>query len=182
MNRGMNGFMGNRSNLNSERRVRSITLRMNISPDGSEEVLRMLRSHVPALASGALEVKAMARERGRRCVFFVHSPDPAVDSVGAFVGNRGEHLKAVVQALNPEHIDVVRWTASIQQLITNALAPVAVREVVLDQSSCRAMVTIDETRSWPRSGSGSTETPIQGSRVGTASGWNCMILPSDWCA
>jgi len=96
----------------------------------------MFLSRVPALTSGSLEVMAMARERGRRCVFFVHSSDPAVDSVGTFIG------KAVFKILE-EQFDVVPWTDSVPQLIENALWPLVLRDVILDETSRRATVTVD---------------------------------------
>lgn len=120
-------------------------------PDGSEEVLNMFLTRVPALATGDLEVKAMARERGRRCILFVHSKDPAVDSVGAFIGTRGEHVKAIAKELNTEPIDVVRWTDSTQQVICNALAPLHLSSITMDESSHRATVAVDEKSSEGRS-------------------------------
>jgi len=102
----------------------------------------MFLSRVPALTSGNLEVMAMARERGRRCVFFVHSSDPAVDSVGTFIGKRGVHAKAVFKILE-EQFDVVPWTDSVPQLIENALWPLVLRDVTLDETSRRATVTVD---------------------------------------
>jgi N utilization substance protein A len=139
-------------------------------PDGGEEVLSMFLSRVPALTSGTLEVMAMARERGRRCVFFVHSSDPAVDSVGTFIGERGVHVKAVVTALGQEHIDVVPWTDSMPQLIRNALWPLVLRDVILDEASRRATVAVEEMRSQDR--------PLDSLRlrlISRALGWEVQV-------
>jgi N utilization substance protein A len=65
----------------------------------------------------------------------VVSVDSKVDAVGACVGVRGSRIKNIVDELNGEKIDIVRWNESSQILISNALKPAEVQE---DQPVLRA--------------------------------------------
>ena len=96
------------------------------SPDGSEEVRRLFHEHVPELAGGIVEIRAIARQCGLRSVLAVASTDTRVDPVGSCVGQQGVRVKSVVRLLSGEHIDIVRWSESVEEFIRNALAPVAV--------------------------------------------------------
>ena len=85
---------------------------------------------MPEVAERIIEVKAMAREPGYRTKIAVSSIDSKVDAVGACVGVRGSRIKNIVDELNGEKIDIVRWNESSQILIQNALKPAEVQEVI----------------------------------------------------
>jgi N utilization substance protein A len=59
------------------------------------------------------------------------SIDSKVDAVGACVGVRGSRIKNIVDELNGEKIDIVRWNESSQILIQNSLKPAEVAEISL---------------------------------------------------
>lgn len=118
------------------------------NPNGSEDIRRLFHQQVPELANGVVEIKAIAREHGHRNMLAVHSKDPSIDPVGSCVGERGIRIKAVVHQLSGEHIDVIRWSESIDEFIRNALAPVAVRRIAFDAATHRATVTFDPKGSW----------------------------------
>ena len=120
---------------------------MRTHPDGSEEIRRLFREQVPELASGIVEIKALARERGRRSMLAVSSTNPSVDPVGSCVGERGVRVKSVVQQLSGEFIDIIRWSESVEDFIRNTLAPVVVQRIALDTAAHRATVTVDSKRS-----------------------------------
>ena len=115
--------------------------------DGSEEVRRLFYEQVPELASGVVEIKAIARERGRRSKLAVHSNDPTVDPIGTLVGWRGILVKAVVQQLEGEKIDIFRWSESVEELIRHALHPTVVRSITFDAGGQSARITVDSLRS-----------------------------------
>ena len=113
---------------------------MHTQPDGSDEVLALFDREVPELASGVIEIRGIVRERGRRTIVLVHSPDPAVDSVGSFIGSRGVRIKAVVRDLANEKVDVVRWSDSVEQLICHLVTPAKVSRVALNDRKRRAVI------------------------------------------
>jgi len=94
-------------------------------------IKRLFEVEVPEVAEKIIEIKAMAREAGFRTKIAVSSIDSKVDAVGACVGVRGSRIKNIVDELNGEKIDIVRWNESSQILIQNALKPAEVEEISL---------------------------------------------------
>lgn len=65
---------------------------------------------MPEIKQGVVTVKAIAREPGHRSKIAIYSEDPAVDAIGACVGNKGARVNAVVQELGGEKIDIIPWS------------------------------------------------------------------------
>jgi N utilization substance protein A len=107
-------------------------------------IKRLFEVEVPEVAEKIIEVKAMAREAGYRTKLAVASVDSKVDPVGACVGVRGSRIKNIVDELNGEKIDIVRWNESSQILIGNALKPAEVAEISLCLELGRATVVVRE--------------------------------------
>ena len=150
------GFMPRSEQIPGEQftagdRVRCLIL--DVRDAGSQVKIVLSRAHpdfikklfeveVPEVAEKIIEVKAMAREAGYRTKIAVASIDSKVDAVGACVGVRGSRIKNIVDELNGEKIDIVRWNESSQILIQNALKPAEVAEVSLCFELGRATVVV----------------------------------------
>jgi N utilization substance protein A len=107
-------------------------------------IRRLFELEVPEIIESIIEIRALAREAGYRTKVAVASVDEKVDAVGACVGVRGSRIKAIVDELGGEKIDIVRWSDSSQLFITNALAPSKVSEIALCFEMGRATVVVDE--------------------------------------
>jgi N utilization substance protein A len=107
-------------------------------------IKRLFEVEVPEVAERIIEIKAMAREAGYRTKIAVSSIDSKVDAVGACVGVRGSRIKNIVDELNGEKIDIVRWNESSQILIQNSLKPAEVAEISLCFELGRATVVVRE--------------------------------------
>jgi N utilization substance protein A len=94
---------------------------------------RLLELEVPEIFSGAVEIKAIAREAGSRSKVAVHAVQEGVDPVGSCVGVRGGRIQNVVSELNGEKIDVVQWDADVATFIANSLSPAKVMNVLLSE-------------------------------------------------
>ncbi len=105
-------------------------------------IKRLFEVEVPEVSEKIIEIKAMAREPGYRTKIAVASVDSKVDPVGACVGVRGSRIKNIVDELNGEKIDIVRWNDSSQILIGNALKPAEVAEISLCFELGRATVVV----------------------------------------
>ena len=113
---------------------------------GNEEFISYLfRQEVPELETGAVEIKAIAREAGRRTKIAVASTVPGVDPVGTFVGGHGTRVQAVMNEVgDQEKIDIVTFDPEIEQFIKNALSPAEVSKVVINEADKRATVYVNE--------------------------------------
>ncbi len=105
----------------------------------------LFRQEVPELETGAVEIKAIAREAGRRTKLAVASTVPGVDPVGTFVGGHGTRVQAVMNEIgDQEKIDIVTFDTDIDQFIKNALSPAEVVKVEIDEENKRAKVFVNE--------------------------------------
>ncbi len=107
-------------------------------------IRRLFEAEVPEVAERVIEIKALAREPGQRCKVAVTSVDSKVDAQGACIGVRGIRIRNIVDEVNGEKIDVVRWNESSQVLIANALRPAAVEEVSLCFELGRSTIIVRE--------------------------------------
>ena len=110
-------------------------------------VKRLFELEVPEIASGAVEVKSIAREAGSRTKIAVHATEANVDPVGACVGPRGGRVGAVVDELHGEKMDIVVWSEDPCQFVASALSPATVLSVSLlpgTGKACRVVVPDDQ--------------------------------------
>lgn len=113
---------------------------------GNEQFIEYLfRQEVPEIESGAVEIKAIAREAGRRTKIAVASTVPGVDPIGTFVGGHGTRVQAVMNEIgDQEKIDIISFDNNIEQFIKNALSPAEIAKVEIDEKAKRARVFVNE--------------------------------------
>jgi N utilization substance protein A len=92
-------------------------------------VKRLFEQEVPELQDGVVEIRSVAREPGVRSKLAVSSTDPEVDPIGACVGPKSGRVNAVVEQLQGEKIDIVRWSEKTEDFVAAALAPAEVYSV-----------------------------------------------------
>src|SRR5680860_429772 len=115
---------------------------------GNEQFVEYLfRQEVPEIETGAVEIKAIAREAGRRTKLAVASTVPGIDPVGTFVGGHGTRVQAVMNEIgNQEKIDIISFDENNEQFIKNALSPAEVSKVLINETGKRATVYVTEDR------------------------------------
>ena len=109
-------------------------------------VRSLFQLEVPEVSDGIIEVRRVVREPGYRTKMAVVSSDPKIDCIGACVGVRGSRIKAVIDELRGERIDIIRWSDSLEQLIMNGLKPAVIHldNIFPDVENHRAIVIVDE--------------------------------------
>ncbi|MBP6858932.1 MAG: transcription termination/antitermination protein NusA [Candidatus Pacebacteria bacterium] len=134
-------------------RIRAYLYAVEESPRGI--VLKLSRSHpkflaklfeteAPEIASGVVEIKAIAREAGSRSKVAVVSHDAHIDPIGSMVGQRGVRVSTVTSELSGEKIDIIEWNEDPALFIEEALSPAEVVSLELDERDHRAIVTVTE--------------------------------------
>lgn len=108
----------------------------------------LFRQEVPEMETGAVEIKAIAREAGKRTKLAVVSNVPGVDPVGTFVGGHGTRVNAVMNEIGEqEKIDIISYDTDVKNFIVNALSPAEIAKVEIeDGEPKRAKVFVDETQ------------------------------------
>ncbi|MCS6977724.1 MAG: transcription termination factor NusA [Gemmatales bacterium] len=119
-------------------------VRIILSRSHPDFVRRLFEQEIPEIQDRTIDIRAIAREAGYRTKIAVSSIDLKVDAVGACVGVRGSRIKNIVDELNGERIDIVRYNESLQVMIPNALQPAQIEEVFLYPRLGRAIVLVRE--------------------------------------
>jgi N utilization substance protein A len=137
-------------------------------------VVKLFELEAPELASGAIEVKALAREPGSRTKIALASLETHVDPVGSLVGQRGVRVSTVMSELGGERIDIIEWNDDAKEFVKEALSPATPVEVVLDEANHRATVTVLEDEQSLAIGRGGQNVRL----AAKLTGWNIDIISS----
>ena len=106
-----------------------------LSRTAPEFMSELFKMEVPEIYDGIIEIKAVARDPGSRAKIAVISFDNSIDPVGACVGMRGSRVQAVVNELQGEKIDIIKWTEDLPTLISESLSPAEIQKVLIDQTN-----------------------------------------------
>jgi N utilization substance protein A len=135
-------------------------------------VVKLFEMEAPELASGAIEIKSLAREPGSRTKIALSSVDPHVDPVGSLVGQRGVRVSTVMGALGGERIDIIEWSEDAKEFVREALSPATPLSVELDEENHRATVTVAEDEQSLAIGRGGQNVRL----AAKLTGWNIDIV------
>lgn len=107
----------------------------------------LFRQEVPEMETGAVEIKEIAREAGKRTKLAVASNVPGVDPVGTFVGGHGTRVNAVMNEIGEqEKIDIITYAEDTKTFISNALSPAEIAKIEIEENADpkRAKVFVSE--------------------------------------
>ena len=108
-------------------------------------VKKLFALEVPEIASGAVEIVAIAREAGHRTKIAVTSNQPGVNAKGACIGPMGSRVRNVMTELHGEKIDIVNYSEDPPQFVAHALSPARVLRVnVVDAQARVAQVIVPD--------------------------------------
>lgn len=105
---------------------------------------KLFEIEVPEIATGAVEIKAIAREAGSRSKIAAVSHESGVDPVGALVGQKGVRVTTVIAEIGGEKIDIIEWSDDPKRFIANALSPAKVIDVHTDERTREARAIVPE--------------------------------------
>lgn len=134
-------------------RIKAYVLEVKNTPKGPQILLsrthpgllkRLFELEVPEIHDGVVEIKSIAREAGSRSKIAVHSNDENVDPVGACVGPKGMRVQTIVNELNGEKIDIVRYSTDPIKFVANSLSPAKVLEVEINEIEKIAKVKVPD--------------------------------------
>ncbi|MEE8638754.1 MAG: transcription termination factor NusA [Candidatus Margulisiibacteriota bacterium] len=107
-------------------------------------IKRLFEMEVPELKEGILEIKALAREAGKRTKIAVFSHDKKIGAVGTCVGHMGNRIQNIVRELGPERVDIIEWSEKTETFIIHALSPAKVSKVEVNKAAASAKVYVPE--------------------------------------
>jgi len=133
--------------------IRAVLKKVEETPKGPRLILSradplfvaaLFKLEVPEISQGIVDIRAVSREVGGRTKLAVSSRDESIDPVGACVGLKGSRVRAVVQELGGERIDIVPWHPDPEVFAKRALAPARVAKVISDYEARTMTAIVDE--------------------------------------
>lgn len=115
---------------------------LRLSRSSAEFLKALFALEAPEIASGVVEIKAIAREPGSRAKVAVHSNDEYIDPVGACVGQRGVRVSTVMSELGNEKIDIIEWSDNDEIFVEEAISPAEALKVDIDADEQIAHVLV----------------------------------------
>lgn len=107
-------------------------------------LVKLFEVEVPEIQDGTIEIKAAAREPGHRAKVAVFTQDRDIDPVGACVGMKGSRVQNIVNELQGEKIDIVRWSDDLETFTRAALAPADITSIMLNDVDHTLDVIVDD--------------------------------------
>lgn len=135
-------------------KVLALLLSVNDTENGGAEVVlsrstpefvrQLMSQEVPELNDGTIVIEKIVRDPGYRTKLTVRTSDAKVDPVGACVGMRGMRVKNVMRELNNEKIDIIPASADTVELLQNALAPIEIRKISVNNEDKIISIVVDD--------------------------------------
>jgi N utilization substance protein A len=101
-------------------------------------VRKLFEMEVPEIADRSVEIVALAREAGHRTKMAVKANNPGINAKGACIGEMGSRVRAVMNELNDEKIDIVDYSDDPATFIASALSPSRVNSVTITDEATRS--------------------------------------------
>lgn len=133
-------------------RVLALLLEVRDTENGGAEVVlsrthpklveQLFSQEVPEINDNTITIDRIVRDGGYRTKMSVSSSDLKVDPVGACVGVRGGRVKNIIRELNNEKIDIIPHSDDPIVLLKNAVAPVVLKKIEIDDENQRIIVVV----------------------------------------
>lgn len=116
-----------------------------VSRSHPELIRRLFEREVPELVTGAVQIMSIAREAGERTKIAVRANAQGVNPKGSLIGPAGQRVRAVMENLGNEKIDIVDWSEDPAKFVSAALSPAhAVKVSVVSERNKTAVALIHD--------------------------------------
>ncbi|MFT4245386.1 MAG: transcription termination factor NusA [Micrococcaceae bacterium] len=108
-------------------------------------VRKLFALEVPEIVHGTVKIMALAREAGYRTKMAVKATEKGLNPKGACIGEMGSRVRAVMNELNDEKIDIVDYSDDPEKFISHALSPSQVLSVdIIDEDTQSAQAIVPD--------------------------------------
>ncbi len=119
---------------------RSSNLEIILSRNCNAFLLELLKTEVPEIKNGLIEVMGIVRDPGNRSKVSLKSNDSKLDAIGTCIGLGGSRIQNISRQLCGEKIDLVLWDKEIIKYIINIFSDIEIKSIEMDDNT--ALMTI----------------------------------------
>ena len=106
---------------------------------------RLFELEIPEISDGTVLLYSVARDAGNRSKVAVYSENSKVDPIGSCIGERGTRIARILEELNGEKVDIVKYDKTIETFIENALSPAKnLKVIIMDPKKQEALVVAED--------------------------------------
>lgn len=91
-------------------------------------IIKLMAFYIPEISKGIVQIKHIVRRPGIISKIVVDS-SAENDSIGACVGVKGQKIKPIINELQKEKIDLIRWSDNRTEFIKNCLKDIEVKHI-----------------------------------------------------
>ncbi len=88
-----------------------------------EFVRKIIEREIEDVSDGIVEIIDIVREPGFKTKVVVSSKQVEVDPIGSIIGVKGQRIKNIIDELNGERVDVIKYSDNLSEFVTNVLIP-----------------------------------------------------------
>ena len=115
-----------------------------LSRKSSNLVKKLLEIEVPEISKGIVKIIAVSRIAGKRTKVALIANQIGIDPIGSVVGMRGSRIQNIINDLNGERIDLIRWEPNIAAYVTSALSPAEIVSVNIEEKTRTAFIAVPD--------------------------------------
>jgi N utilization substance protein A len=119
---------------------------LQLSRTSPEFLKKLFEQEVPEVYDGAIKIVSVVRDPGSKAKVAVTTSDQTLDPVGACVGVRGSRVRAIIEELKGEKIDIIPWSEDTAMFIVSSLSPAEVVRVVIDEAGGKVDVVVPDEK------------------------------------
>ena len=126
----------------------------------------LFRMNVPEIEEGTVEILSIARMTGFKTKIVVGTEYEGIDPAGSLIGPKGMRVRAVVDELFGEKIDIITYNGDKEKLIRDSLIPGETERVEIDEEKLQATVWVRENEKAKVLGKGGANINLASDLVG----------------
>lgn len=116
--------------------------RVVLSRKRPELVPAIFAEYVPEIGEWVVTIERVVRHPGVKTKLLVSSNYEEIDAAWTLIGQKGMRVKAVMEELSGEKIDIIPNSSDVREVIKRSLTPSEVLRVEIDEENDSAMVYI----------------------------------------
>ena len=116
--------------------------RVVLSRKRAEIVPAIFAEYVPEIAEGVVNIERVVRHPWVKTKLLVSSDYDEIDPAGTLIGQKGMRVKAVMEELSGEKIDIIPNSNDVREVIKRSLTPSEVLNVEINEEEDLAIVYI----------------------------------------
>ena len=118
-------------------------------------VTKLIEREIDDVGDGVVQIEAVSREAGFKTKVAVSTTIEEVDPVGSIIGVKGQRIKAIVDEIGGERLDIIKYHDDIKQFIAEALLPAEISGIKVTENEDgwrEAVVVVEEDQFLPAIG------------------------------